>query len=305
MHDGLEAVLERGDTIHPSKGECRELLGVHLELANPRARLSRSEARGRVFSALGELLWFLRGSNDLETIAYYLPRYKSYADEDRIYGGYGPRLLSFDGINQINGVVEILRRKPDSRQAVIQLFDHRDLSKHHSDIPCTCVLQFVLRASKLYLLVYMRSNDAYIGLPHDVFTFTMLQEIIASALGVDLGRYTHLVGSFHLYKTEYDSAARFISEGYFSRVDMPVMPQGDPWPAIEGLLEVEETLRSGADPLAVSMSSDLYWQDLGRLLGLCSLFKQKRFVDMETIRNDLSVRVYDALIMDKLEQQHK
>ena len=271
LREGIEAIFEHGALIFPSKGECKELFGVRLQLLKPRARLSRSEARGRVFSGLGELLWYLRGTNDLDVISYYVPRYRCYAEDGQLYGGYGPRLLNFDGINQLQAMVDMLLIKPDSRQAVIQLFDHTDLVEPHTDVPCTCVLQFILRASKLHLLVYMRSNDVYIGLPHDVFCFTMLQEVVASALGADLGTYMHLVGSFHLYAKTYEDAQRFIREGYFSPVEMPPMPAGDPWPAIDSLLEIEQELRQGADPLSIAIDGDTYWDDLARLI-VCSPF---------------------------------
>ena len=37
------------------------------------------------------------------------------------------------------------------------------------------------------LVVHMRSNDVFMGFPHDVFAFTMIQEILANDLGVKLG----------------------------------------------------------------------------------------------------------------------
>ena len=60
MRCALEELLDRGEPVSPSKGDCRELRGVLLEITNPRARLSRSESRGQAFSCLGELCWYLR-----------------------------------------------------------------------------------------------------------------------------------------------------------------------------------------------------------------------------------------------------
>lgn len=37
----------------------------------------------------------------------------------------------------------------------------------------------------------MRSNDAYLGFPHDVFFFTMIQELVARSLGIRVGDYHH------------------------------------------------------------------------------------------------------------------
>src|SRR4051812_41418328 len=101
--------------------------------------------------------------------------------------------------NQFENVVALLRRKENSRQAVIQLFDGSDLAAAYKDIPCTCTLQFMIRDKRLNLTASMRSNDAFKGLPHDVFSFTMIQEIMTRTLGVELGDYTHFASSLHVY----------------------------------------------------------------------------------------------------------
>ncbi len=62
------------------------------------------------------------------------------------------------------------------------------------------------RGSNLHMSVTMRSNDAYMGLPHDVFCFTMLQEMVAKTLGLELGEYYHYVGSMHLYMSDIEAA---------------------------------------------------------------------------------------------------
>ena len=71
----------------------------------------------------------------------------------------------------------------------------------------------------------MRSNDAFIGLPHDIFAFTMIQEIVARALKLEPGTYSHAVGSLHLYKTNRDAARKYLKEGWQSTVVMPRCPK--------------------------------------------------------------------------------
>jgi len=237
--------IEHGDRIVPSKGPATELRGVLLEITNPRARLSRTETRGKIFSALGELCWYLGKTNKLGFIEYYIPTYSESANGDEIFGGYGPRLFAWNGLNQFENVTSLLRRKADSRQAVIQLFDRQDIVEKHNDVPCTCTLQFMNRKDRLDLFVSMRSNDVYWGLPHDVFCFTMLQEVMARSLSVEVGTYKHAVGSFHLYDKHAGAAKRFLKEGFQpTRAVMPPMPSGDPWPAITFLLEAESAIRS-------------------------------------------------------------
>ena len=151
----FEAVLERGEAVSATKGPNRELRGVTLQLTNPRARLSRSESRGKVFSALGELLWYLSGSAATDRISHYIPAYKDYDEDGVVHGGYGPRLRGDS--DQLATVIALLRRKPSTRQAVIQIFDYVDLLEPHKDVPCTCTLQFLNRGAGLDAVVYMRS----------------------------------------------------------------------------------------------------------------------------------------------------
>lgn len=262
-----EKLLKIKNRINPTKGPATELSGVLLKIDNPRSRLSRTEKKGTLFSCLGELLWYLAGSNNVEFISYYLPHYKKCSDDGKtIYGGYGHRMCSKKGIHQIENIINLLKKKNESRQAVIQLFDASDILKFHKDIPCTCTLQFMIRQRRLHMFTNMRSNDAFRGLPHDIFAFTMLQEIIARTLGVELGSYKHAVGSLHLYDENRDSAKQFLDEGYQSKVQMPPMPVGDPWPSISLLLAAESKIRRGKETNFNTLKIDPYWADLVRIL---------------------------------------
>jgi thymidylate synthase len=296
----LEEINENGDSIHPTKGRAKELTGVLIELTNPRARLSRTETRGKPYSCLGELCWYLAGTNLLDFIYYYIPRYKDSADGVHIYGAYGPRLFNWDGLSQLNHIIKILGKKPDSRQAVIQLFDRHDIVERHADVPCTCTIQFMLRQRKLHMFTNMRSNDAFLGLPHDLFCFTMLQEIVARSLSVEVGTYKHAVGSLHLYDSNTDAAKLFLDEGWQSTsAVMPPMPIGDPWPSIGRLLDAEASIRTGG-----TMNDDIleglepYWTDLIHLLQVFSCKQKKDAKAVRDVRRKMSSNVY-FLFIDK------
>ena len=299
----LDAICQRGSRILPTRGSAREITGVLLELTNPRARISRTETRGKPFSCLGELCWYLSKTNDLAFIKYYLRAYTKFADGDRIYGGYGPRLFDWKRTNQLQRVTSILRQTSDSRKAVVQLFDANDLAEPHSDVPCTCTLQFIVRGGKLHLLASLRSNDVHWGLPHDVFCFTMLQEIVARALGVDLGTYKQFVGSLHLYDRSRRNAARFLAEGWQSTtIAMPPMPEGDSWPAISEFLRVEHSIRTSAALASPEIFDDMdpYWADLIRLLQVFRARKDRDFRRIRAVKGQMSVDIYSQFIVSIL-----
>ena len=264
--DLYRALLNAGKNAG-SRGDTLEILGVTLRMSKPRARLSRSEDRGKPFSALGELLWYLSGSNSLEFIKEYVASYKDEAEEDgTIHGAYGPRLFAMrGGIDQIQSVLALLRERPSSRRAVVQLFNAEDIATHHKEIPCTTTFQFFIRDDRLHMAVTMRSNDAYIGLPRDVFCFTMIQEMVARALGVCLGEYIHFAGSMHLYQADIEKTKSYGGEGYQRTIEMPPMPSGDQFPIVSVLKEVEDRLRHGETLVAEEAVHSDYWADIVRL----------------------------------------
>lgn len=302
MRRVIGSLINSGELTSPSRGPAVELCGVGLELTNPRARLSRSEVRGRIFSCLGELCWYLSGSNSAAQISYYIPAYEREGEGDEVHGGYGPRLINWNGVNQISSVIETLRLKPSSRRAVIQLFDHDDLQGTYKDVPCTCTLQFLIRNNEMQLISYMRSNDVYLGLPHDIFSFTMLQELVACSLDLSVGRYVHFVGSLHLYERDRSKAMAFLKEGWQGTTScMPVMPAGNPWPAIQSLLTTEEAIRNGTDLPPTTASVEAYWEDLIRLLQVYAHSKRKNLAEVSRLRLDMVEPAYDLYIASRLE----
>lgn len=149
-----------------------------------------------------------------ELITDRVGAFAPYANDGIFWGAYGPRAAG-----DVGEVVDLLRRDPDSRQAVITLFDSdRDLGRPNvKDVPCTLSIQFFLRDGAfgpepedvrkyLQMWVVMRSNDAWLGLPYDLGQFSLLQFAIAQALGAEIGTYTHTVGSMHLYERNWEAA---------------------------------------------------------------------------------------------------
>jgi thymidylate synthase len=304
MRSVIEEIFSHGDRIYPTKGEALELSGVLLEVTNPRARLSRTETRGKLYSCLGELCWYLARSKDLVFISYYIPPYKESADGDEIFGGYGPRLFNWKGLNQVTNVINVLRENSFSRKAVVQLFDSHDIAEEHKDTPCTCTLQFMIRHDQLHMFTNMRSNDVHWGLPHDVFCFTMLQEIVARSLSVEVGTYKHAVGSLHLYVKHTRAATRFLNEGWQpTEAVMPPMPSGDPWPGISFLLQAESAIRTaGAFNDSRLGDIDPYWADLIRLLQVFRSKKDKDVGRIKELRGRMSSKVYFPFIDGVLRQ---
>lgn len=285
-------LLKNGQVNESSRGNNVEFIGVTVRIENPRNRLSRSESRGKPFSAIGELLWYLSGSNRLEFIRPYIPSYENDAEDGILPGAYGPRLFGKGAfyINQIANVVRVLQYKPSSRRAVIQLFDAKDINSEQKEIPCTATLQFHIREEIMHMSTTMRSNDAYLGLPHDVFCFTMLQEMLARRLNVELGRYIHHVGSMHIYDKHKECAENYVTEGFQTPNEMPKMPYGNSFDVVQRVLAAESLARKGKNFQANDIVDDDYWSDIIRMIQ--AHWMRKRGQDLGKLKEELANRMY-------------
>lgn len=138
-----------------------------------------------------------------EIVVDRIGAFRKFMKRSVFWGAYGPRVAG-----DIGNLVQLLQGDPDSRQAVLTLFDaDRDLGRTDQlDLPCTVSIQFLLREGAVEMLVSMRSNDVWLGLPYDLGQFAMLQAAVAQALGAAVGTYTHVAGSMHLYERDLEKA---------------------------------------------------------------------------------------------------
>lgn len=74
------------------------------------------------------------------------------------------------------------------------------------DVPCNVTLHFqILTDGRLGMSVFCRSNDMVWGAyGANAVHFSMLQEYVASAVGVEVGPYWQISDNFHAYKTSLE-----------------------------------------------------------------------------------------------------
>lgn len=269
------------DIFEASKGKGQDLLAPKIILKDPRARISATATRGRLISALAEFCWYMSGSADLEFIRFYIPNYPPEGVTGSIEEGYGPRFVGTGEFgrtyNQIDRVIDRLKRKPDTRRAVISVLEPSDLEPSRTEAPCTIALQFIRRRERLHMVAMMRSNDAYLGFPHDVFCFTMIQELVARALGIKVGEYHHFATSLHLYEQDVEQVARYLDEGFQNPTfAMPKMPPGCQRKSLKAFLDVEKKIRNGAITKASQIQLAAYWRDLSLILLRCADIRFRR-----------------------------
>lgn len=194
--------LLRQPVIESRNGPMKEIVGYSTTI-DMRHNWLWDEVRGaKSWYAAAELLWYLSATCDASMITHYAPSYVNYTEEGMAYGAYGPRIMPY-----LPAIIADLQRK-NSRQTVCTIWEPQDLGNigQTRDLPCTLSLQWILRDA-LDVIVTMRSNDVWLGMPYDIYCFGEMSKLLAAHLGVKPGMIYHRVGSLHLYERNFSSAA--------------------------------------------------------------------------------------------------
>ena len=164
-------LLLDGRYVPSRNGVTKELAFTGITIVKPQHREILNAARKHNLAAqIAETMWVLAGRNDVEWLGRYLPRAKDFSDNGLTWrAGYGPRLRAFsprrklEGIDQLEYVVDLLRKDPGTRQAVMSIWNPLVDTEPGKDIACNNWLHFLSREGFLDLHVAVRSNDAMWG----------------------------------------------------------------------------------------------------------------------------------------------
>lgn len=147
-----------------------------------------------------ELKWYYSADNSCKTIGKFAKMWLRLSDDGETNNSaYGYILFKKYGFNQLEQIIELLRKDKDSRRAVLNISDPAIDRINTKDMQCTIAIQFLIRHGKLEETVYMRSNDVMFGLPYDYFFFVSLGKYVAEKLNIELALYTHHATSMHMY----------------------------------------------------------------------------------------------------------
>lgn len=215
------------------QGYCVRLLHPRNNiLCNPIRKFSS-------FYGCGELCWYLNPQATMRQIIHYSKNYEKYAEDT--YAFYGRRINTVDG-NQLVRIANILRSDPNSRRCVLALWAANDLVlQNRQDLPCTISWKFTVHEGQLNTFADMRSNDAWLGMPNDIFVNTCIHTLMCKLTGYDMGFYQHQVADIHLYERDWSRASHAI-EAPSTYASTPLGGPCD-WTDVSALLDAEQKLR--------------------------------------------------------------
>ena len=160
-----------------------------------------------------ELLWFLRGSSDVEELRQVgVHIWDHWADENGKLGPiYGVQWRSWGrheqggGIDQMSQLLQELRQNPYSRRHIVNAWNVAEIDKMALP-PCHVLMQFYVAEGKLSCQVYQRSGDIFLGVPCNIASYALLTMMLAQVSGFQAGEFIHTFGDLHLYDNHWETS---------------------------------------------------------------------------------------------------
>jgi thymidylate synthase len=179
----------------------KALFNIGFTIENPTNKVITNEERNWKHDyAEAEWKWYMSGDRNIAKLGEIYGKipaiWKQMADPDgEVNSNYG---WQWQRNNQLEHVIYKLQTE-GNRQAAISIYDGKEINSYKFDTPCTYAIQFTVVQGKLYMSVYMRSNDLWYGFCNDQYQFASLQEMVAERLNLPVGTYYHHAHNLHLY----------------------------------------------------------------------------------------------------------
>jgi thymidylate synthase len=119
--------------------------------------------------------------------------------------GYGFQWRNFndEGIDQIQNLIEGIRKNPESRRHLVVTYNPVQAEKMLLP-PCHSMFQFYVANGKLSCQMYQRSADMFLGVPFNIASYALLTMMVAQVTNLGLGEFIHVIGDAHIYTNHFE-----------------------------------------------------------------------------------------------------
>lgn len=204
----LSYCLKKGHKVIGRNGKIRQISGAQI-----RANLNNGfpiVTGKQIFpkSCFIETEWVLKGITNVKWLNERgVKIWDQWANEDGELGPvYGHQLLNFNGINQLDNIIQEAKKNKHSRRLLCSMWNPIDLNKMNLP-PCHYAFQFIIFNNKVDIVVAMRSLDLFIGLPYDIVMYSTILVAFAKELNIEANEVIINAANAHVYEEHVSMAA--------------------------------------------------------------------------------------------------
>ena len=224
--ESLQHILDNGETRTDRTGVgTLSVFGIQQRYDLSKSFPAVTTKKLAFKACLSELLWFIEGSTDERRLAEILHGTRDsekktiWTANSKDFGSnnlgpvYGKqwrqwetnRSVTFKDetvplvIDQLQELIESIKTNPTSRRHILTAWNPGEIDQMALP-PCHCFAQFYVSSdNKLSCQIYQRSCDAFLGLPFNIASYSLLTHMIAQVCDLEVGDLVHVSGDAHIY----------------------------------------------------------------------------------------------------------
>ncbi len=184
-------------------------------------------------SIIYELLWFLRGETNVKFLQENkVSIWDEWADENGNLGPvYGKQWRSWqkaDGttVDQIAWLINEIKTNPNSRRLIVNAWNVGELDQMALP-PCHLLFQFFVANNELSCKLTQRSADAFLGVPFNIASYSLLTFMIAQQCNLKVGDFIWSGGDCHIYLNHLEQVNEQLKRAPFPLPQLKILRKPD------------------------------------------------------------------------------
>lgn len=139
---------------------------------------------------------------------------------------YGKQWRNFEGVDQLQNVINDIKSKPDSRRLIVSAWNPKDIPVMAKSglPPCHTLFQFYVADGKLSCQLYQRSADVFLGVPFNIASYALITHMIAQACNLEVGDFVHTFGDAHIYSNHMNQVEEQLSREFYDLPQLKLNP---------------------------------------------------------------------------------
>jgi len=210
-----EKVLQQGEIRKGRNGITKALFGTALQIDMTDSKLFPILTGRKMYykGVFGEFAAMVRKPKHVDDFKEWGCNYwGDWSDEEgNLNVDYGNAWLDYNGVNQLELLVDKLKHNPTDRRLLITSWRPDRLDS--LSLPCChhTYQWFVREGQYLDMLWMQRSVDTMIGLPSDIILAAVWNIMLANEVGLKPGKLTFSMGDTHIYEEHWEKAEEYIN----------------------------------------------------------------------------------------------
>ena len=233
----INNIVKNGVVENTRNGLTKSIIGATMRFPLSNGQIPLLTTKKLAWkSCLKELLWFISGDTDNETLVNQNVKIwndnasREFLDSRNLRnfreGDLGPiygyqwryynlpyiplhitpttnvdKIRKYGGIDQLENIIKCLKNPEErySRRLILTAWNPEQIDQMALP-PCHVMSQFSVLGNKLHCTMYQRSGDVGLGIPFNIASYSFLTILLAKHCGLEPGEFIHFIGNAHIDK---------------------------------------------------------------------------------------------------------